>query len=105
MCRVERHSSRSTGDCLIRNCGSIAWPIIKSLQSGLGLRTVDPSAHWPVTHSGYLAPCVICNAPKNDGGFARFETADGCGVLRAEASEQFGEHPYVWCWTGEAELR
>jgi hypothetical protein len=66
----------------MRNYGSIARPIIKSLQSGLGLQTVDPSAHWPMSHSGYLTPSVICNAPENDTGFAGFKMADGCGVLR-----------------------
>jgi hypothetical protein len=66
---------------------------------------VDPAAHWPVTQSGCLTLCVICDAPENDGEFAGLETADGNEQLQAEAAGQAREHPCVWCWTKEAERR
>jgi hypothetical protein len=66
---------------------------------------VDPSAHWPVTQSGCLTPCAICDAPENDGEFAGFVAADGREQLQTEAAGQAGEHPCVWCWTEDAEAR
>jgi hypothetical protein len=37
---------------------------------------VDPAAHWPVTQSGCLTPCVICDAPESDAEFSEFKAAD-----------------------------
>jgi hypothetical protein len=66
---------------------------------------VDPREHWPVTQSGCLMPCVICDTPESDGEFARFEAADRCEPLRAEALGRSREHPCVWCWTEGVEAR
>jgi hypothetical protein len=65
---------------------------------------VDPAAHWPVTQSGCLTPCVICDAPESDGEFVGFEAADGCEQLREGVAGQSRELPCVWCWTERAEM-
>jgi hypothetical protein len=64
---------------------------------------VDPAAHWPITQSGCLTPCVICDAPESDGESVGFEAADGSDLLRAEAVGRAVEHPCVWCWTEKVE--
>lgn len=64
---------------------------------------VDPAAHWPETQSGCLTPCVICDAPENDGGVAEAEAADGRESLQAAAVGRSEGRPCVWCWTEEAE--
>jgi hypothetical protein len=66
---------------------------------------VDPAPHWPVTQSGCLTPCAICDAPENDEEFAGFETADGRVPLSVEAAGQSREFPCLWSWTERTEER
>jgi hypothetical protein len=101
--RVGRHLLRTTGlsreklwvNFLANN---------QELAGRLGFE-VDPAAHWPETQSGCLTPCVICDAPEDDGVFAGVEAADGQESLQAAAVGRSEEHPCVWCLTDEAEAR
>jgi hypothetical protein len=76
---------------------------------------VDLLLHWPVTQSGCLTPCVVCDAPEHDGAFAEAEQRDSEEPAQAvgEQGDQ-GElgsaddgraRPCIWCWAEGAESR
>ncbi|GAQ82455.1 hypothetical protein KFL_001110320 [Klebsormidium nitens] len=43
---------------------------------------VNPADHWPLSQSGCLTDCVICDASEEDEAFAEFEVADRVDTAR-----------------------
>jgi hypothetical protein len=81
----------------------------------LGFRA-DPSLHWPITQSGCLTPCVVCDAPEHDGAFVETGPRDSEEPAQSAAEQPQGQgepegaaqgraRPCIWCWAAGAELR